>query len=190
MLNWRKSGGLPETKIGQLINITSAAFKVPKQTKFDEHWVTLLEVTRQQVTAAYGGNGTLQPNEFISWAHQQLLAASSEISSDINQQNDLEDSEAMGAIAEFVSDVSGEVSEFIGDVEWQATEQLSDLIASRLDKSRLLRASFVKAALKLGASNRQQKPSAMKIFRSAATAAIAPKDYTADVVIAALNGRL
>ena len=182
-----KQWGISEVKLGQLVNIAVAAFHIPKQSQFDSSYVQLLEITRAQVCPQFGGTGDKQPNQFIEWAQEKVSAASTQIQEMSDRQSALEESEALGQISEIVADVSAEMSEVLGQIEWDITEQLSDLIAQRLDKSRLFRASVVKGCLKASASDR--KSTALGDFSKVCRAAIAPPAYTADVVIAALNGR-
>lgn len=182
-----KQWGISEVKVGQLVNVTVAAFQVPRQAKFDSSYLQLLEITRAQVCPQFGGTGTQQPHDFIEWAHQKVAAAKNEMDTASDRHQQLEESEAMGTISEIVADVSAEMSEVLGQIEWDITEQLSDLIAQRLDKSRLFRASVVKGVLKASASDRQSK--ALGDFSKVCRAAISPPAYTAEVVIAALNGR-
>lgn len=182
-----KQWEISEVKAGQIVNITVAAFQIPKQSQFDDSYLELLQITRAQVCPQFGGTGDKQPNEFIQWAQEKVAAASSQILEMSDRQSALEESEALGQISEIVADVSAEMSEVLGQIEWDITEQLSDLIAHRLNKSRLFRASVVKGCLKASASDR--KSSALGDFSKACRAAILPPVYTADIVIAALNGR-
>ena len=182
-----KQWGISEVKASQIVNITVAAFKVPKQSQFDASYLQLLEITRDAIGPQFGGTGTQQPHDFIEWAHQKVAAAKNEMDGMSDRQSALEESEAMGQISEVVADISAEMSEILGQIEWDITEQLSDLIAHRLDKSRLFRASVVKGCLKASAGDRHSN--ALGDFSKVCKAAIAPPAYTADVVIASLNGR-
>ena len=183
-----KQWGISEVKASQVVNITASAFQVPKQAKFDASYLQLLEITRTQVCPQFGGTGTQQPHDFIEWAHEKVAAAKCEMDEMSDRQSALEESEALGQISEVVADLSGEMAEILGQIEWDITEQLSDLIAQRLNKSRLFRAALVKGALKATAGDRKS-PSVLGDFSKVCRAAINPPAYTADVVIASLNGR-